>query len=436
MVRLAILAMVAAVLCTMAQAQSVSNFWGGAYPQSQECGPAVAAMGGAGVALPGEIGAALLNPATLASANARKGWSLALDATFAESFFRQDAIVARRWYVAKTGKIVLDFAQAKDSSERRLYPGLACLSYSSSRWAIGLVLNRSVHYDMPFAQGAISATWWRPVWSTGWGWSPKWGAGNLNEDEVALLAAIQVGNHITVGAAAICAKISVSVTSTIYDIDFPKIPVGKEGNWASSHRIVPLVGILWRQKHWSAGLSYKGGFSTPMKIESVFYKHLNQYEGEYRRPPRASCGLAFSSDHVQVSAQADYLWCQLETHRISPFYPAAWFRTDNGHAYRVGLRFSGFNGLGHTQFMVGMSYVRDNGLYYLPGATAALPMGKNKRYHSFLDYSMSLLYPMHRPLTTVSCGASIDLGKNVSLIPEVQASTYTKVARLGILMTF
>lgn len=436
MARFVLLICIVMSLGTVGFAQSVTTFWGGAYPQTQECGPAVAAMGGAGAALPGELGAALLNPATLGGSSAPKGWSLMLDATYAESFFPQDAIVARRWYVGKTGKVVLDLVYGKDSSERRMYPGFAVVSYNSGRWAVGLIANRSVNYAMPYAQGAISATWWRPVWSTSFGHSPEWGAGNLHEEEVALLAAFQVGRHISLGVGAIYADTSVSVTSTIHDIDFPKVSVGKVGNWSSSRRLVPLLGILWRDGQWSLGLSYEGGFSTVMNEESVFYQYLSQYQGEYRRPPRASFGLAFSSDHVQLSVQADYLWSELQSNQVSPFYPAAWFRTDNGHAYRAGLRFTGFKGLGRTQFMVGISYVRNNGLYYLPGATATSPMGKDRLYHSYLDYSMSLLYPIHRPLTTVSCGASIDLGKSVFLIPEIQASSYSKVARLGLSMTF
>jgi hypothetical protein len=436
MIRFIVLICLAMCSSTLALAQSVTTFWGGAYPQTQECGPAVAAMGGAGAALPGELGASLLNPATLTGKSTPKGWSVILDGTYSQAYFRQDAIVARRWYVAKTGQTVLDSMIGKDSTNTRMIPGYLSAAYHTDRWAVALVVNRNLSYNMPYAQGTISVTFLRPVWSRGYSIIPEVGSGNIQEEQYALMGALRASDSVSIGVGAIYVRDDVSITNTFFDPDYLHVQVGKAGNWASASRIVPLLGILWQGKNWSTGLSYEGGYSIPMNVQILSFNSFSKLDGEYRRPPRASLGLAFTSGHVQASAQVDYLWSQLETSHLSPFYPAAWFRTNNGHAYHFGLRFSDFKGLGRTQFMVGVSYTRNDGLYYLPGATAQLPKGPDPMYNVFLDYNLSLRYPMHHPVTTVSCGANIDLGKHFSLIPEIQASTFSKVARLGIAVSF
>jgi hypothetical protein len=289
-----------------AGAQSISEFWGGAYPQVQESGPSVAAMGGAGVALPGDIGAALLNPATLAAAKARKGWTLALDATLMESVFHQGAWSARKAYIAKTGRLVRENIIRSTNRKNSLYLGYNAISYSRGRWAVGLVVNRSLAYRVPFQKDNISITWLRPVWSLGWYSSPLKGQGNLRENQYALLAAFKPTDSLSLGIGALWIHSNVNLSTIFYDPDFTSVPVGSESTRSSSNRLVPLAGLMWHGNHWSFGLSYKGGFIAPMTVERAFVIYTKM-DGEYRHPPRASMGLAYTSGHIQASAQVDYL---------------------------------------------------------------------------------------------------------------------------------
>lgn len=416
-------------------AQSISEFWGGAYPQVQESGPAVAAMGGAGVALPGDIGAALLNPATLASTKAPKGWNLALDATLAESVFHQDAWSARKAYIGISGKLLRETIIGSTNGKNSLYLGYNALTYTSDRWAVGLVANRSVAYRVPFQKDSISITWLRPVWSSQWYSSPMKGQGNIQESQYALLAAFRPTDFLSLGIGVSCINSNVNLSTVFFDPDFTNVAVGSESTRSSVYRLVPLAGLLWHGNHWSLGLSYEGGFSSPMTVERVYliYKKM---VGEYRHPPRASAGLAYTSQNFQAAIQVDRLWSQLHTDHMSPYYPAAWFRTDNGLAYRFGMKFSGLKGFGEAELMVGIAYTRNNGLYLKPGTFDNIPKSAQPYYSAYLGYYLSLTYPKHEPLTTMSCGALIKLSKNVSLIPEIQASTYSKAARLGVTVNF
>jgi hypothetical protein len=395
----------------------------------------VAAMGGAGVALPGEIGAALLNPATLTASSAFKGWNLALDATLMESVFHQDAWSAHKVYIAKTGQLVRENIIASTNGRNSLYLGYTALTYSSDHWAVGLVANRSVAYRVPFQRDSISITWLRPVWSTQWLSSPLKSQGNLQENQYALMAAFKPIDSLSLGLGALWIQSKVTLSTIYFDPDFTTVPMGSENTRTSACHLVPIAGLLWHGKHWSLGLSYEGGFSSPMTVQRVFviYKKM---VGEYRHPPRASAGMAYTSKRFQASIQVDHLWSELQANQMSPYYPAAWFRTDQGLAYRFGMKFSGLKALGETQLMVGLAYTRNNGLYLKPGTFDNIPKSAQPYYSAYLSYYLGLTYPKHDALTTVSCGALIKLSKNVSLIPEVQASNYSSAARLGFMVNF
>jgi len=247
-----------------------------------------------------------LNPATLASAKAFKGWTLALDATLMESVFHQDAWSARKAYIAKTGRLVRENIIRSTNRKNSLYLGYNAISYASNRWAVAFIANRSINYRVPFKKDIVSIAWLRPVWSTQWCFSPLKGQGNLRENQYALLAAFKPTDSLSLGIGALWIHSNVNLSTIFYDPDFTDVAMGSESTRSSSSRLVPLAGLMWHGNHWSFGLSYKGGFIAPMTVERAFVIYTKM-DGEYRHPPRASMGLAYTSGHIQASAQVDYL---------------------------------------------------------------------------------------------------------------------------------